>query len=189
MYIQSDYCNAHIYLGKLQNRVFFSHFTIKYNDPLYTIWHITISPICFCHLQYRVCIYVKITKSRVFLFFSHFTIKYNDPLYTNWHTTMSPFCFCHLQYRVCICVDITRSRVFSHFTITMTLYIQLDILPNACACRYVTYSGGDAKRGRLSLEQTIKGVYDKIVISTLRTTAYNTSVSSRTIPSVFERSP
>jgi hypothetical protein len=23
--------------GKLQNRVFFSHFTIKYNDPLYTI--------------------------------------------------------------------------------------------------------------------------------------------------------
>ena len=54
----------------------------------------------------------------------------------------------------------------------MTLYIQLDILPNECACRYVTYRGGNAKRGRLSLEQTIKGVNDKIVISTLRTTAY-----------------
>ena len=27
--------------GKLQNRVFFSHFTIKYNDPLYTTYNLT----------------------------------------------------------------------------------------------------------------------------------------------------
>ncbi len=87
-------------------------------------------------------------------------------------------------------VSILQNRVFfSNFTITMTLYIQLDILPNECARRYVAHRGGDAKRRRLSLEQTIKGVYDKIVISTLRTTAYNTTISSRTIPSVFERSP
>jgi hypothetical protein len=29
-------CRANYFVGKLQNRVFFSHFTIKYNDPLYT---------------------------------------------------------------------------------------------------------------------------------------------------------
>ena len=51
--------------GKLQNRVFFSHFTIKYNDPLYTTWHITISPICFCHLQSRLCVCVDITISSI----------------------------------------------------------------------------------------------------------------------------
>jgi hypothetical protein len=28
---------AYAFMSKLQNRVFFSHFTIKYNDPLYTI--------------------------------------------------------------------------------------------------------------------------------------------------------
>ncbi len=142
----------------------------------------------FAFVIYNIA-YAFMSKLQNRVFFSHFTIKYNDPLYTIWHITIWPICFCHLQYRVCICVDITKSRVFSHFTITMTLHIQFDILPNECACRYVTYRGGDAKRGRLSLEQTIKGVYDKIVISNLRTTAYNTSVSSRTIPSVFERSP
>jgi hypothetical protein len=100
--------------GKLQNRVFFSHFTIKYNDPLYTIWHITISPICFCHLQYRVCIYVKITISRII-------------------TTKSPFapCFVRSSQRTWYTVAYQVSKMKNGHRLAMT-YFSIASLQSLC---------------------------------------------------------